>query len=239
MKIFLIFIPLLFSLSSFSQLQYVNGNLSTGAVSNSGVTAPTGYTWSELQSNVGEPTVTNTQEGYPIDYGVNLRHLLADDFIVPTGQTWNISSFEFYVFCDGAVTLPVTELGIEIWNGDPSLGLSTKLYGNVTNNTLDVVNSGDALMYSIRNTGYNSGGLGSGPASLNKKYGKLEVILMLRLILEPIGFFFNQDIIPLHIHQLLPLIDTHIQEAILPIVVQGFIKTLQAKRDGLMEWMEV
>ena len=71
MKQILQLVFLLLSYTTFSQ-QYVNGNLSTGTVSNSGVTAPAGYTWSELQSNVGEPSITNSRDGIPIDYGQNL-----------------------------------------------------------------------------------------------------------------------------------------------------------------------
>lgn len=172
MKQLLPFVFLFLSHFVFSQ-QYVNGNLSTGAISNSGVAAPAGYTWSELQSNVGEPTISNNQEGYPIDYGANNKNLFADDFIIPTGQSWSISSFEFYVFKYQAVTIPVTELGIEIWNGNPSLSSSIKIYGDLTLNLFDAVNSNDALMYHVRNTGYVTGGAGSGIANLNNKIWKI------------------------------------------------------------------
>ena len=99
MKQILQLVFLLLTYTTFSQ-QYVNGNLSTGTVSNSGVTAPAGYTWSELQSNVGEPSITNSRDGIPIDYGQNNKNLFADDFVIPVGQTWNINNFEFFVIKD-------------------------------------------------------------------------------------------------------------------------------------------
>jgi hypothetical protein len=167
MKQILQLVFLLLSYTTFSQ-QYVNGNLSTGTVSNSGVTAPAGYTWSELQSNVGEPSITNSRDGIPIDYGQNNKNLFADDFVIPVGQTWNINNFEFFVIKDLSSTLPITELGIEIWNADPSLSSSVKLHGDITLNSFDASNSGDALMYHIRNTSSSLGNFAGTANSSNK-----------------------------------------------------------------------
>ena len=109
---------LFFTLATLLQVQaqqYVNGPLSTGAISNSGVAAPPGTTWSELQNDAGNLTVTNTEEGFWI--GNVFRNKLADDFVVPAGQLWDIHNFEFYVYKTDITftTLPVTSLGIEIW----------------------------------------------------------------------------------------------------------------------------
>ena len=43
---------------------YDNGGLSTGAVTSSGISAPTGYTWSEAQSEAGNTTESNTNAGF-------------------------------------------------------------------------------------------------------------------------------------------------------------------------------
>jgi hypothetical protein len=173
MNRFLTVIILFQSLVSLSQQQYVNGNLSTGSISRSGVMAPTGYTWAELQSNLGEPSITNDQNGYEIYYGANYENLFADDFVVPSGQTWSIHNFEFFVYGVQVSFMPVTQLGMEIWNGDPSLATSTKLYGDITVDTFDATNSGEAFMYIIRNTSYNPGGIGSSQTNLESKVWKI------------------------------------------------------------------
>lgn len=152
MKQILQLVFFLLTYTTFSQ-QYVNGNLSTGTVSNSGVTAPAGYTWSELQSNVGEPSITNNQEGASV--GNFFIYKFADDFIIPTGQIWNIQTLEFYVFKFVAVSsLPVNALKVEIWDGVPNATGSNKIYGDLTTNILDVANSGEAMMYSLLNTNF-------------------------------------------------------------------------------------
>jgi hypothetical protein len=153
MKKSLLFFSLLMA-NYLSAQQYVNGNLSTGTISNNGTVAPAGYTWSELQNNVGETTITNIQSGWGMDSGT-LKNSFADDFVIPTGQMWTINNMEFYVYPSiPTATLPVSALRIEIWNGDPSLGTSTKLYGDLTTNVLDVANSGNAFMYAIGNTNF-------------------------------------------------------------------------------------
>ncbi len=146
-------LPFLFLLIfnfGFSQ-HYVNGNLSTGAVSNSGVTAPTGYTWSELQNNTGDLTTTNIQEYYYI--GSIFTFKFADDFVVPQGQIWSLQNFEFYVMGLFSVSsIPVNAVRIQIWDGVPDSPGANVIYGNLTTNVIDLANSGSAMMYSIKNT---------------------------------------------------------------------------------------
>src|SRR4051794_15870819 len=72
---------------------YVNGNLSTGATSKSGVAAPAGYTWSEVQNNAGVTTVSNTVSGFTTSISSELS--VADDFTVPAGPNWDITKFTF------------------------------------------------------------------------------------------------------------------------------------------------
>ena len=71
---------------------YVNSNLSTGATATGGTAAPAGTTWSELQPGSGTFGV-----GASITNGIRL----ADDFVVPAGNTWNLTSMTFYGYQTG------------------------------------------------------------------------------------------------------------------------------------------
>lgn len=150
------FIFLFLSANSFAQL-YSNGNLSTGIVSKSGVTAPTGYTWSELQNDAGNTTECNRSSGFAgyFNSAGTSSFQLADDFVVPAGQQWNITSFDFFAHQNSytGTTIPVDALRIQIWNGDPSLPESTVIVGDMTTNVLDVSNSsGNTFIYRIANS---------------------------------------------------------------------------------------
>ena len=139
-----------------AQQIYTNGPLSTGATSNSGVAAPAGYTWSEVQNITGNTTESNTNAGFGAVFNTagtnNLQ--LADDFTVPAGQIWNVSSVEVYAYqtATTAVGLPQDILRIQIFNSDPSVPGAVSVAGNMTTNVLDVANSSDALMYRIFNS---------------------------------------------------------------------------------------
>ena len=73
---------------SFSQMIYSNGNLTTGTVTKSGVTAPAGYSWSELQNNTGNTTECNRSSGFAGYFNTagSTSFQLGDDFVVPAGQ---------------------------------------------------------------------------------------------------------------------------------------------------------
>ncbi|MES2747106.1 MAG: T9SS type A sorting domain-containing protein [Bacteroidota bacterium] len=149
------FFILMFASEVHAQQIYTNGNFSTGVVSNSGVAAPSGYTWSECQNNIGNTTEANTSSGFSSAFNVNgnVNNVLADDFIVPAGAGWSVTSFDFYGYevNSTATTLPFDELRIQIYNGDPSAG-GTVIAGNLTTNVLDVANSGEAFIYRIFNS---------------------------------------------------------------------------------------
>lgn len=150
--------PLLFSLAAFCisnasiAQQYVNGNLSTGATSKSGVAAPAGYTWSELQNDTGITTVSNTSLG--LGAAVSTNFSLADDFVVPAGQSWSITKFTFYAYktgTTGAVS-PFNDLRVVVHSSNPAVGTTTILHGNIDTNVYGT--SSDALMYRIGNSLY-------------------------------------------------------------------------------------
>lgn len=141
-KVYLTAFLILVSLGTLFAQPYVNGNLSTGAVSSNGTNAPAGFTWSEVQPG-------NDVAGYSM--GINATNLfaLADDFTIPAGMTWNISDLNVYLYSTGHVptTSPFNDMRVAIYNTDPSVGNPTPVYGNLTTN---VYTSGTATsMYRI------------------------------------------------------------------------------------------
>lgn len=139
-----------------AQQIYSSGGLSTGATSNSGVAAPTGYTWSEAQNDLGNTTESNTNAGFSAIYNNagTISFALADDFVVPEGEEWNVTGFEFFGYQTGyaGTTIPIDGLRITIFDTDPSTVGATPIFGNPTANVLDAAGSGDAMMYRIFNS---------------------------------------------------------------------------------------
>lgn len=131
------FLTVLASAVMFAQT-YSNGPLSTGATSSNGTTAPTGYTWSELQNT----TFGNGTLGF----GGSGGYLLADDFTVPSGEKWVINSVEVFGYQTSSTGNPFTELHVQFYNGSPATG-GTVIFGNLTTNVL--TSSTDAMMYRI------------------------------------------------------------------------------------------
>lgn len=83
------------SLGLFVQLfaQYNNGPLSTGTTAENGTMAPAGYMFSELQ---GDDLDVNSTSGYTGDQAQS--YMLSDDFRVPEGESWQISSVELFMY---------------------------------------------------------------------------------------------------------------------------------------------
>lgn len=143
---------------SFGQI-YSNGNLSTGTVSKSGITAPVDYSWSELQNNIGNTTECNKSTGFAGYFNTagTSSFQLADDFTVPAdipGTQWNITSFDFFAHQNSftGTSIPIDQLRIQIWNGDPSLPSSLVIAGDMTTNVLDAANSVNTFIYRIPNS---------------------------------------------------------------------------------------
>jgi hypothetical protein len=135
------------SCNSYAQLLYSNGAISTGVThAATSTAAPVGYTWSELQTPA-------TTLGFSAVYNNALTSnlALADDFVVPVGQTWNLTNVNVYGYQTGYVgaTVPIDVLRIRIWNGDPSLGTSTVVYGDMTTNVLNAAGSGEEFVYRV------------------------------------------------------------------------------------------
>lgn len=140
-----------FVFSSYAQSTYKNGNIRTGTVTNSGVNAAAGTFWSEAQH---EGSVANTNAGYSIIYNNALTNnfKLADDFTVPSGQSWSVSSVSVYAYQTGAAATPVPfdVLRVQIWNGVPEQSGSTVVFGDMTTNRLS--STVDSVTFRLFNT---------------------------------------------------------------------------------------
>ncbi|RYE22692.1 MAG: hypothetical protein EOP51_12595, partial [Sphingobacteriales bacterium] len=97
--------------TGWAQQVYMNGNLRTGTSTSNGVAAPAGYFASELQPGNGS-----------VGLGANLNATLsvADDFIVPAGEIWNISTVTFYAYSTGyaGTAAPFDTVFVKIYNTD-------------------------------------------------------------------------------------------------------------------------
>ncbi|MDQ1161997.1 hypothetical protein QE422_002365 [Chryseobacterium sp. SORGH_AS 447] len=132
---------------------YNNGGLSTGSTTKSGTAAPAGYTWSEAQNNTGNTTESNTNAGYAgTSSSATASYFLADDFTIPTGQTWNITAIDFFAYQTGytGTTSPFNTIRVNIFSSDPSVSGAVSVFGNDTTNRF--ASSVDANMYRIFNS---------------------------------------------------------------------------------------
>jgi hypothetical protein len=123
-----------------TDLNYFNGSLSTGATANNGTTAPTGYTWSEIEA-------TNDFTGF---IAAN-DFYLADDFIVPVGEKWTINKFVFFAYQTNylGTNSPFNEVKYEIYDSNPSAAGASKIFGGFTINKY--ATSEDSKMYRLFN----------------------------------------------------------------------------------------
>ena len=120
---------------------YSGGNLSTGATTSTSVAAPAGYTWSELQS-------PNSTLGAGGQVTATANNRLADDFVVPAGESWAISSVDVFAYQTSSTAFPIDQLNLRIWNGSPAAA-GTVVFGSATTNILNVAGSGDSFMYRV------------------------------------------------------------------------------------------
>jgi hypothetical protein len=141
-------------IANFSLAQtYNNGGLSTGPTSKSGVAAPTGYTWSELQNNTGNTTESNTSAGFGgTNSSATTNLFVADDFTIPAGASWQITSIDFFAYQTSylGTTSPFNTVRVNIFSSDPSVAGAVSVFGNDTTNRF--ASSVDANMYRIFNS---------------------------------------------------------------------------------------
>jgi hypothetical protein len=128
---------------------YSSGPISTGALAGNGVFAPTGAAWSELARDCQDPTTANSVLGFGCRTSLNIR--LADDFVIPAGQSWGIESVAVLAYQTGSTTTPtITAASLQIWNGVPGQPGSEVVFGDLSTNRLQSVSF--ASLYRIPST---------------------------------------------------------------------------------------
>lgn len=126
-----------------------SAGLSTGTVTDSGVNAPSGNVWSELQQD----TVfsANAMGGVSAAvWGSEGAQRLADDFTVEGPLGWTLSSLVTYAYQSGAAVSPFTGINVKIWRGRPGDPESTVIWGDAATNRF--VSSGATNVYRIYST---------------------------------------------------------------------------------------
>lgn len=132
---------------------YNNGGLSTGATSKSGTAAPAGYTWSELQNNIGNTTESNTSLGLGGTFSSTAASFfIADDFTVPAGASWQMTTIDFFAYQTNYVgtTAPFNTVRVNIFSSDPSVAGAISVYGDDTTNRFSA--GADSNMYRTGNS---------------------------------------------------------------------------------------
>ncbi|MBM3320008.1 MAG: hypothetical protein FJY73_04965 [Candidatus Eisenbacteria bacterium] len=116
-----------------------------GPLVNSPGTGFGGADESVLQSNLGMNTL-----GF--GHQAQLQYLVTDDFTVPPGDSWNISTITFFAYQTNAVTNPstMTAVYVEIWNGVPDAPGAVRIFGDKTTNRL--VSSQWSNIYRVSST---------------------------------------------------------------------------------------
>ena len=132
---------------STASAQFVNGNLGTGNTTLSGVAAPAGSQWHEMQGSATQSNVAIAFDNSPVLGSSRV----ADNFTVPSGVQWNITKMIFYavVLPPPPGTSPVTAVRVIIRDASP-VGASNIIYGDLTTNRLSATSF--ANIYAAANT---------------------------------------------------------------------------------------
>ncbi|QOW11415.1 hypothetical protein Q73A0000_14110 [Kaistella flava (ex Peng et al. 2021)] len=117
--------------STVTPLDYNNGKLSTGTVSTTGLIAPQGYEFSEIR-----PSSTPGISCFYLNFQEKARYSVSDDFVIPQNEIWNVKNISFYVINPDPVSanFSVKNIVMEIYDGNPDLATSKKVYGNLDTN---------------------------------------------------------------------------------------------------------
>lgn len=113
-----------------------NPGLSTGSIALNGAAAPSGDVWSEVPS---DGTGANAIAGFSSHLsGATGAYRFADDFTIPSGGGWSITSIAFFAYQNGAAGpgSPFNSINVRIWSGRPGDAGSTIVFGDAINNRL-------------------------------------------------------------------------------------------------------
>ncbi len=113
-------------------LSYKNGTLSTGKVSTTGLNAPAGFEFSEIPAGSEGMLLA-----YYLDWTEAAKSTVSDDFTVPPNESWKIENFSFYIMNPDVLATSVSSIKtvvLEVYDGDPRLTTSKKVYGNMNDN---------------------------------------------------------------------------------------------------------
>ena len=126
---------------------FSNGGLNPQPLSESGVAAPAGFFWSEVQHDTGNTTQANTNAGYADTQGTNR---LADNFTLT--QACTINNVVFYGYLTGAPATPspFTAYTLQIHDRRPGDPGDVILFGDTTTNRL--ASSVDSTYFRIFNS---------------------------------------------------------------------------------------
>ena len=79
---------------------------------------------------------------------------VADDFTIPAGQTWNISTAAFYAYQTGSpTTSTINHVNVRIWDGPPGAVGSNVVFGDTTTNVMTGTAFTNAYRYSETTVG--------------------------------------------------------------------------------------
>ena len=86
----------------------------------------------------GGADVSHIHDGmnlYGSNHSLSLGYRVADEFVVPAGETWTIDSLVFFAYqTNSPITSSLTEINVRIWDGVPEDVGSTVVFGDdVTN----------------------------------------------------------------------------------------------------------
>ncbi len=111
-----------------------NSGLATGMNTASGLAAPPGAMWSELQTDA--TGATNAAAGFSgHETGVAGAYRFADDFVV-AGDSWTLTNVSVYAYQTGVQQPSITSANVRIWSGRPGDAGSTVVWGDTSTDRL-------------------------------------------------------------------------------------------------------
>jgi hypothetical protein len=147
-----------------AQVLYTNGGvaeLKTGTTTRAGNVIGVAGEWAEVGDDGANLAINSAGNNC-----VQGTFRCADDFTVPTGETWTVTGVELYFYQTGAVAPSINNVTVAVHNQDPANG-NPPAFGNQTTNVFASVAFSDA--YRIFNTFANGGCAASAPSGTNRR----------------------------------------------------------------------